>query len=157
MATVLDTSALTVLIRRGTPRELKGVSKSARDAVEGGGAVVSVVTAAELFVGARNRAAIERLSDLLDVLPVVSPDREIAGWAARMGASARGRGATIPVPDLLIAATATWLDISLLTCDSDFRRGKEVAKDTPAPSDDPDGIGLWDRLPLHPGSAFLEP
>jgi predicted nucleic acid-binding protein len=68
--------------------------------------------------------------------------RDIAVRAGRMGAVARARGALVPVPDLLIAATAITLDIPLLTCDSDFGRGSGLGG----------RAGDWARLRLHPAS-----
>ena len=64
-----------------------------------------------------------------------------------MGQRARTRtaaGATIPLPDLLIAATAVWLDVPLLTCDSDFARGLELGSEVDAEG--------WGSLRLHPSS-----
>lgn len=145
MATLLDTSALTVLIRRSPPQHLRAVRRAARDEIEAGRALVSAVTAVELLVGARGPEGVGRVSELLEVLPVVAAERTVAMDAGRMGFDARSGGATIPVPGLLIAATAVWLEIPLLTCDSDFGRGRrlgEGANDSP-----------WSRLRLHPASA----
>jgi predicted nucleic acid-binding protein len=102
------------------------------------------MTAAELLVGSRGMAGRRRIEDLLDRLPVVDAGREVALVGGRMGAAARQAGATIPLPDLLIAATAVWLDVPLLTCDSDFRRGMEAGGGTEE--------GDWSRLRLHPAS-----
>lgn len=45
-----------------------------------------------------------------------------------------------------MAATAVFLDILLLTCDSDFGRGVELASD-------PDPASPWSRFGLHPASV----
>lgn len=145
MATLLDTSALTVLIRRSPPAPLRAVRRAARDEIEAGRALLSGVTAVELLVGARGAEGVRRIRELLEVLPVVAADRTVATEAGRMGFHARSRGATIPVPDLLIAATAVWLDVPLLTCDSDFGRGGRVCENG---DDSP-----WGRLRLHPASV----
>lgn len=144
MATLLDTSALVVLVRRGRPSALEPVAEAVRGELEAGRALVSVVTATELRVGARDRRAAERIGALLDRLPVVDAGREIGALAGGMGAAARAAGATVPLPDLLIAGTAVWLDIPLLTCDSDFGRGVEVGAG--------DEGGGWATLRLHPSS-----
>lgn len=144
MATILDTSALVVLIRRSRPPVLDRVAAATRDELESGRALVSVVTATELQVGARDAAAGDRLDRLLAHLPVVDAGREVGRLAGRMGAAARSAGATIPLPDLLIAATAVWLDQPLLTCDSDFARGIEAGA-----LGDKKG---WGSLRLHPAS-----
>lgn len=144
MATLLDTSALVVLMRRGRLAALESVAEAARGELEAGRALVSVVTAAELRVGARDAPAGERIGALLERLPVVDAGREIATLAGRMGAAARSAGATIPLPDLLIAGTAVWLDVQLLTCDADFARGVEAGSG--------DEGGGWATLRLHPAS-----
>lgn len=144
MATVLDTSALVVLLRRRRPPELEPVAAAARGELESGRALLSAVTAAELLVGSRRRAGEDPLLGLLERLPVVDTGREVAGMAGLMGAAARQAGATIPLPDLLIAATAVWLDVPLLTCDRDFRRGMEAGGGW--------GFGDWLKLRLHPAS-----
>jgi predicted nucleic acid-binding protein len=144
MATVLDTSALVVLMRRSRPPELEPVADAARGELEAGRALLSAVTAAELVVGSRGGPATGTLLELLDRLPVVDVGREVAQVAGRMGASARQAGATIPLPDLLIGATAIWLDVPLLTCDSDFRRGIEAGGDS--------SLGAWSKLRLHAAS-----
>lgn len=144
MATILDTTALVVLMRRSRPPELEPFARAARGELEAGRAFLSAVTAAELLVGSRGGEGLVPLMELVARLPVVDTGRDIAQFAGRMGARARQAGATIPLPDLLIAATAVWLDLPLLTCDSDFRRGIEV--------DDGAEPGLWSKLRLHAAS-----
>lgn len=144
MATVLDTSALVVLMRRSRPPELEPVADAARGELEAGRALLSAVTATELLVGSRGEDGTGPLLELVGRLPVVDTGREVAQLAGRMGATARQTGATIPLPDLLIAATAVWLEVPLLTCDSDFRRGIKV--------DDGAESGLWSKLRLHAAS-----
>lgn len=145
MATLLDTSALVVFLRRGRDPALAQVADAAREALEAGRGLLSVVTSAELLVGARDEQAVARVSALLGAIPVVAAGREVGELAGRMGAAARATGGTIPLPDLLIAATAVWLDVPLLTCDSDFGRGRDLA--TVA------GVALWSPLRLHPASV----
>lgn len=144
MATILDTSALVVFIRRSRPPALEPVADAARGELEAGQALLSAVTAAELLVGSRGETATGPLLELLARLPVVDAGREVARVAGLMGAAARQAGATIPLPDLLIAATAVWLDVPLLTCDSDFRRGVDAGGDS--------SLGGWSRLRLHHAS-----
>lgn len=147
MATILDTSALVVLIRRTRGPALEPVAEAARAELESGRGLVSAVTAAELMVGARGGTAVDHFTRLLEGLPVVDVGREIALLAGRMGAVARAAGGTIPLPDLLIAATAVWLDVPLLTCDSDFWRGIELGAASGG-----EGGGPWEGLRLHPAS-----
>ena len=84
--------------------------------------------------------------DLLQALPAVAADRDIAEAAGRMGRDARRDGVAIPLPDLLIAATAVYLEMPLLACDSDFGRGAELAEGCEA--GDP-----WSGFSLHPASV----
>lgn len=148
MATLLDTSALVIFLRRRRDPALAQVADAARQALEAGRGLLSVVTSAELLVGARDAEAVARVSALLDALPVVAAGREVGELAGRMGAAARAAGETIPLPDLLIAATAVWLDVPLLTCDSDFGRGRDLASAAAA--------GPWSSLRLHPASLTEE-
>lgn len=158
MATLLDTSALTVFIRRNAPADTERVRQSCRSEVESGRALVSAVTATELLVGVdpeRGAADVERL---IESLPVVAVDREIAAMAGSLGGYARSRGETVPLADLMIAATAIWLDVPLLTCDSDFSRGAALGADGPGRSAGnravtSRGADLWRRLVLHPASV----
>ncbi|HUG40209.1 MAG TPA: PIN domain-containing protein [Longimicrobiales bacterium] len=146
MATVLDTSALVVFMRRTRRPAVQQVAVAVRETLEAGRALLSAVTAAELLVGARDPGASERLARLIEGLPVVAVDREVGVLAGKLGAVARAAGETIPLSDLLIAATAVWLDVPLLTCDSDFGRGRALAA-----GGEP---GLWSSLRLHPASVI---
>ena len=142
MATLVDTSVLAALIRKrsgGHEREVR----MARKEMAAGRALISVVTVAELLVGARDAAGASRLGALLRPIPVAPLDEEASVVAGRMGAYARRRGATLPLPDLLIAATALRLEASILTIDSDFARGRSVALADDDPDDD---AGLWRTL-----------
>jgi hypothetical protein len=69
--------------------------------------------------------------------------------AGAMGAFLTARGASIPFPDLLIAATALWLDIPLLAWDADYPRSRNVAS---AKNERHPGADLWRALVLHPAS-----
>ena len=143
MATILDTSALVVVMRRSRPEALEPLVAAARAELEAGHGLVSVVTSAELRVGARSPGAGARLDRFLERVPVVDAGREVGVLAGRLGAAARSAGRKIPLPDLLIAATAVWLDVPLLTADSDFFRGAEIGDS---------GDGVWASLRFHPAS-----
>jgi predicted nucleic acid-binding protein len=146
MATLLDTSALVVLLRRRPPEGKEVVAATARARLGEGSAIVSSLTVAELLVGARDRSAEGKVMELLGRLPVVALDREVGELAGRMGRAARAAGATLPLPDLAIAATASWLGVPLLTADRDFARGEELARK--ARARDP-----WHGFELDPGSV----
>lgn len=151
MATLLDTSALAVLIRRrDSPYE--SVAQAARSEIVAGQALLSVISAAELLVGARDVAGAAHLERLIESLTVVPVDRELAGLAGRLGAYVRRHGAILPLPDLLVAATAVRLRIPLLTTDSDFARGRDIASADRNP--DP-SAGLWRSLQIHAAGGFV--
>ncbi len=146
MATLLDTSALIVLLRRRPPRGTEGVAAAAEDRIRAGRALLASVTVAELLVGARDEEAESRVSALLEKLPVVAFDRDLATLAGRMGRDARRAGRVLPLPDLAIAATAVWIGVPLLTADSDFAAGSVLGAQA-QPTD------AWHGFELDPGSA----
>jgi predicted nucleic acid-binding protein len=160
VATLLDTSALVVLVRRDRAPDLEFLARVARDEIDSGRCLLSSVTATELLVGARDDAGLNSLDALLEALPVVAVDREVATLAGFMGAYARKKGATIPLADLLIAATAVHIDVPLLTCDRDFARGRRLAPSGRRPTlrgrrgrAPGTGAELWQRFALHPASV----
>jgi predicted nucleic acid-binding protein len=85
---------------------------------------IAATTASELLHGvhrlkgavARTRA--ERFVErLLDAIPVVPFDIDVARVHARLDAELSASGASVGAADLMIAATAVWLDYRLATRD----------------------------------------
>lgn len=151
MATLLDTSALVVFLRRGRPSAAhERLASAVGEELRSGQAVLSAVTVAELLVGASEPAGATVLLKLAERVPVIGSGRELAAQAGAMGSYLRGRGSMVPVVDLLIAATAVWLEVPLLTCDSDFARGRATAVEDGQPSVDRDS---WRSLQIHPASV----
>lgn len=111
-----------------------------------GRALLSSVTVAELLVGARTPSAEDKVLELLGRIPVVALDRDVGELAGRMGRTARAAGVTLPLPDLAIAATASWIGVPLLTADRDFARGEKLAQK--ARKGEP-----WHGFELDPGSV----
>ena len=83
---------------------------------------IAAITASELLHGvhrlkgavARTRA--ERFVErLLDAIPVVPFDIDVARVHARLDAELSASGSTVGDADLMIAATAVWLDYRLAT------------------------------------------
>lgn len=146
MATLLDTSAFVAFLRRRPPVGTEAVREAALAAIRGRSAVVAAVTVTELLVGARDPQAARTLKELLDRHPVVAGDRDVAELAGELGRAARAAGQTLPLADLMIAATAIWLDIPLLTCDSDFARGRALAERE-------GDAEPWRDFELHPASS----
>ena len=132
MGTLIDTSVI-IDIERGRldANLLRGVDDDEPVAL-------SAITASELLHGvhrlasavARTRA--ERFVDaLLDVIPVIAFDLDVARVHARLDAELSARGASVGDADLIIAATAVWLDYRIATRDlRSFPRieGLEVVK-----------------------------
>lgn len=100
-------------------------------------------------MGERDPAGIERLRSALALLPAVPLTLEASENAGEMGSFLALSGASIPFPDLLIAATALWLEIPLLTWDGDFARAHATARRSRSSHA---GVELWRALELHPAS-----
>ena len=116
MATLIDTSVL-IAIERGQidPRLLAGEDDEEEVAI-------AAITASELLHGVhRLRGAVARtraerfVEALLAAIPVVPFDLEIARVHARLDAELSARGAAVADADLMIAATAVWLDYRVVT------------------------------------------
>lgn|SRR5262249_31737947 len=85
---------------------------------------MAAITAAELLHGvelvksAVTRARVVlRVERMLALIPVVPFDVDIARVHATLGAELRGRGAVMGAHDLIIAATAVYLDAAIATRD----------------------------------------
>ena len=143
---VFDTSVVVFLTRGRAPDAARPLIETAIQAIDQGAAVVPAVSHIELLVGARDHEQLRlRLADL----PVVDAYREVAEYAGTMGRYSREQGHSMRVPDLLIAATAAFLEIPLLHWDRDYARSRALAES--GGSDHP-GAELWRRLRLHPAS-----
>lgn len=129
---MIDTSVI-IAIQRGQldPQHL-------RDTDDDEPIAISAMTASELLHGvhrltsavARTRA--ERfIEHLIDSIPVIAFDLEVARVHARLDAELSAQGASVGDADLIIAATAVWLDYRVATRDlRSFARidGLEVIK-----------------------------
>ncbi|MFI5178332.1 MAG: PIN domain-containing protein [Vicinamibacterales bacterium] len=120
MGLVLDTSVL-IAAERG--------DLDLRDAGQDEDVALSAVTAHELWRGiARLPAGVSRvraerwLEALLDLVPVVAYDHDIARVHAALWADLGRRGITLGPYDQMIAATAIHLDFALVTRDRAFAR-----------------------------------
>jgi predicted nucleic acid-binding protein len=132
VGTLIDTSVI-IAIQRGQldPQHL-------RDTDDDEPIAISAMTASELLHGvhgltsavARTRA--ERfIEHLIDSIPVIAFDLEVARVHARLDAELSAQGASVGDADLIIAATAVWLDYRVATRDlRSFPRidGLEVIK-----------------------------
>ena len=118
MGTLIDTSVI-IAIERGQidPTLLRDVDEDEPIAI-------AAITASELFhgvhrlTGAVARTRTERfVEQLLDAIPVVPFDLDVARVHARLDAELSAKGTAVGDADLMIAATAVWLDYRVATRD----------------------------------------
>lgn len=149
MAVLFDTSVGVLLFRRKPPEAAREVLRVARTEIAGGSALLPAVALSELMIGETRPDRARLLAEQLVRLPVVVMPVEVAGWAGSMGAFLSAEGAPVPFPDLLVAATAVWLDVPLLAWDTDFARACGVSErsDSAHP-----GAAHWRALRLHPAT-----
>ena len=117
MEIVIDSSVL-IAAERGQ-LDLGGVPGMASSEV-----CIAAITASELLHGvhrlqsAVQRAKVQSAIDLLlDRLPVIAFDLGVARVHAMLSAELRVKGTAIGAHDLMIAATAVWLDAAVATRD----------------------------------------
>jgi tRNA(fMet)-specific endonuclease VapC len=117
VGTLIDTSVL-IAIERG---ELDLATIRDDDDEE---LAIAAITASELLHGVhRLRGAIARtraerfIEHLLDVLPVIPFDLDVARIHGRIDAELSAAGTSVGDADLMIAATAVWLDYRIVTRD----------------------------------------
>jgi predicted nucleic acid-binding protein len=149
VAALFDTTVAVLLLRRRPPEEAAGLVRAAEMEIAAGGALLPSVAVSELVIGEKTERGVEKLTEALTRVPTVILSAEAARYAGAMGAFLRSTGAPVPLPDLLIAATAAWLELPLLAWDGDYARSREVA--TASASSHP-GAELWRRLSLHGAS-----
>jgi predicted nucleic acid-binding protein len=118
VGTLIDASAL-IAIERGQldPAILREMDEDEPVAI-------AAITASELLHGAhRLTGAVARtrayrfVEQLLDSIPVIPFDLDIARVHARLDAELSAKGAEVGDADLTIAATAVWLDYRVATRD----------------------------------------
>lgn len=117
MGTLIDTSVL-IAIERGD-LDLATVREDEEEEL-----AIAAITASELLHGVhRLRGAVARtraerfVEHLLEVLPVIPFDLDVARIHARIDAELSAAGAMVGDADLMIAATAVWLDYRVATHD----------------------------------------
>jgi predicted nucleic acid-binding protein len=117
VGTLIDTSVLIAIERREL--DLATIREDDEEDV-----AIAAITASELLHGVhRLRGAVARtraerfVEHLLDVIPVIPFDLEVARIHARIDAELSGAGAAVSDADLMIAATAVWLDYRIATRD----------------------------------------
>jgi predicted nucleic acid-binding protein len=118
MGTLIDTSVL-IAAQRGR-LDLGGLQGEDEDEP----IAIAAITASELLHGLhRLSSAVARtrserfVEHVLDSVPVVAFDLDVARVHARLDAELSSRGAAVGEADLMIAATAVWLDYRVATRD----------------------------------------
>ena len=117
MGTVIDSSVL-IAAERGQIDLDTLLSKHGEEEV-----ALASITASELLHGVHRLAGVRRarselfVEQLLGRLPVIPFDVEIARVHAALSADLQSRGRAIGAHDLLIAATAVYLDFAVATRD----------------------------------------
>lgn len=149
MAALFDSTVGVLLLRRRPVREAAPLIRAARAEIKSGSALLPAVSVSELLIGENDPERLAALESILAGIPTVLLPVEAAHLAGTMGAFLRSRGAPIPFPDLLIAATAVWLETPLLTWDSDYHRSFALACDHGSAHP---GAEFWRGLLLHPDS-----
>jgi predicted nucleic acid-binding protein len=148
VAALFDTSVAVLLIRRSVPAAAGDLMRAAEQEIASGTAILPAVAISELLIGERS-AAVTELSARLRNVPTAVLPVDAAADAGVMGAFLSGRGASVPLPDLFIAATAVWLGIPLLAWDSDYARASRLAHEEGGGHP---GARLWRSLRLHPST-----
>lgn len=120
MGVILDSSIVIAAERRGDT-----VARLLRQIVTEFGnqeAALSSIGLTELVHGIHRAIASDIrqrrehfIADLVAEIPVYPFTRETATLAGRLDAEQQARGVVIPFPDLLIGATALWLDYAVIT------------------------------------------
>lgn len=117
MGTLIDTSVL-IAAERGQI-DLAAVAGDEMETT-----AIAAISASELLHGvyrlphAVTRTRVQQfVESLLSAITIVPFDLDIARVHARLGAELAGKGATIGAHDLMIAATAAWLDYRVATRD----------------------------------------
>lgn len=77
---------------------------------------------AELLIGVKTPERWVILDEQLAALEQISISESTWAQAARLGHQLSRKGQSVPLPDLLIAATALLHGLTLWTVDSDFKR-----------------------------------
>ncbi len=149
MAALFDTSVAVLLLRRRPPPEAVALIAAARAEIASGTGLLPAPALAELILGERSGAGARRLAAALERIPAAILPLEAARAAGAMGAFLALQGALIPYPDLLIAATAAWLDVPLLAWDQDYPRSRRLAL---ASTSRHPGAKLLRRVEIHPAS-----
>jgi predicted nucleic acid-binding protein len=119
-----DTS---IWVRYLRPRGAETLKVAAREAIEQDRVAICAVVRTELLIGARDSTAYAVLIELLAGVRDVPILEDIWTEAARLGFEMRKQGVLIPLPDLLIAVSATRSDRVLWHVDAGYERIRHLS------------------------------
>lgn len=114
---VVDTSVRVDFLRGGRGRAAAAVEELVRSAR----AVTCGIVLAGLLAGVKDAARRDRLQDALAGLDYVEMREETWKRVGELAAGLRGRGRTLPMSDLIVAALAMEHDLPVFTVDNHFR------------------------------------
>lgn len=125
MALLVDTSVWSLALRRDTPADTPEVA-ALSSALQGGHDVYTCgIIVMELFRGSLPTPVRDTLTELLDSLIWLEPDRDDYLHAAALATTCRQRGVQFATIDALIAQLAIRHGLRLLTTDRDFVHAAE--------------------------------
>ena len=126
MRLFVDTSVLSLAVRRDAPPRLPEVSRLA-DALREGDLVFSTgLVLQELLQGFAGPGSRDTLVQRFAALPLLVPERADHIGAASLRNECRRAGVQVGTIDALLAALCLRHDLTLLTTDEDFRRMGEL-------------------------------
>ena len=114
---VIDTSVWVDFLRGGRGRDAAAVEELGRTAR----AVTCGVVLAELLAGVKRTDQREQLSDALAGLEYIEMREQTWRRAGALAAELRGKGRTLPMSDLTVAALALEHGLSVFTSDNRYR------------------------------------
>lgn len=92
------------------------------------------VVRCEVLRGIRNARALERMTNLFDVLIDIPLDRQIWNATLQLARNLDSRGRVLPLTDLVIAASAMHWDALLITADRRFQEISHIRQQPDLPA-----------------------
>lgn len=122
MGIVVDTSVWSLVLRRGQVDESHFHVRAFREAAEQGEVFLLGPVLQELLDGVKQASHFEKLLQILEPFPIVSPERKTYVEASRLRNLCRSKGIQASPVDFFIAASCIEKHHDLLTTDQDFER-----------------------------------
>lgn len=116
----VDTSVWSLALRRDAPPGHAAIDLLRKALLSGDGIFITGIVLQELLQGFHGPKDQARIIERLQVLPLLSPTREMHIHAAKLRNTCRRRGVQLGTVDALIAQLCIEHDLALLTTDKDF-------------------------------------